>query len=46
LIFDTKFLESMGDRDKKIFYDEMQWEKVYSKKLRKGDDEIMVWYLK
>jgi hypothetical protein len=45
-IFDTKFQDSMGDRDKKIFYDEMQWEKVYSKKLKKGDGEIVVGYLK
>lgn len=45
-IFDTKFQDKVSDIERKVFSQEMQWEKIYSKKMHDGDDEIVVGYIK
>jgi hypothetical protein len=44
-IFDTKFPDRLSDNERKFFLHEMQWEKIYAKKLHDKDDEIVVGYI-
>jgi len=45
-IFDTKFPDKVSDNERKVFFQEMQWEKIYAKKLQSGDGEVVVGYIK
>jgi 4-amino-4-deoxy-L-arabinose transferase-like glycosyltransferase len=45
-IFNTRFLNSRKDEEKRIFRDEIKWEKVYSKYNADNKDEIIVGYLR
>jgi 4-amino-4-deoxy-L-arabinose transferase-like glycosyltransferase len=45
-IFDTKFPDRLSDNERKVFFQEMQWEKIYAKKLQSGDGEVVVGYIK
>ena len=45
-IFDTKFPDKVSNNERKVFFQEMQWEKIYAKKLKSGDGEIVVGYIK
>ncbi|MEW6584976.1 MAG: hypothetical protein AB1442_05115, partial [Nitrospirota bacterium] len=45
-IFDTDFMNSRNDKEKKALLQEIRWEKVYSKYLEESRDEIVVGVLK
>ena len=45
-IFDTKYLDKASDADKKIFLQEIKWEKVYSRYYDKNRGEIVAGYIK
>ncbi len=41
-IFDTKFLNAISDNDRKIFSQEIKWEKIYSRFFEKSRGKIVV----
>jgi 4-amino-4-deoxy-L-arabinose transferase-like glycosyltransferase len=45
-IFDTKFLSSRSDEEKRIFTEEIGWEQVYSKYISSSRGKIVVAHLK
>lgn len=45
-IFDAKYLDKASDNDKKVFLQEITWEKVYSRYYDKNRGEIVAGYIK